>query len=354
MKPFFRRQTQSGRTQPPQRPHRGLMGRVLSHPLLYGSLILLSVLTIGTAGYMFIESWPFLDALFMTIITMSTIGYGEVRVLSPWGRIFTIGLIVIGVIIASYAITTIVELFASQGFLEQIRYRRRRRELDKIRDHSIICGYGRLGRSLAQELLARGCPIIVIDIEPEAIEACHQRGIPAIHGSAADESILDEAGIDRASSLIAAANSDAENVFIVLTAKSLNPDLPIVSRCNTERSIPKLEKAGVDTVISPHAIAGRRIAQLLTRPNVMSFLDGILEFGDHQMRLEEYIIDEKSPLAGLTLSEAKLKVAVLAVTHPDQTLLSHPNADTELLPGAAIIVMGVEQELNKLAEIVKG
>jgi voltage-gated potassium channel len=130
--------------------------------------------------------------------------------------------------------------------------------------------------------------------------------------------------------------------------------LHFVSRCNSEPSIPKLQTAGVDTVISPHAIAGRRIAQMLTRPNVVSFLDGILEFGDHQMKLEEFIIGEKSPLVGLSLREAKLKVAVLAVTQPNQAMLSHPNADTKFFPGARVIVMGVEEELNQLAELVKG
>jgi voltage-gated potassium channel len=331
------------------------MSSVLRHPLLFVSLIVLTTLTIGTIGYMFIEKWSFLDALYMTIITMTTIGYGEVKALSDQGQMFTIGLIVIGVVIASYAITTTVELLTSREFLEQIRYRRRRRELEKICHHCIICGYGRLGRNLARELKARGCPMIVIDLKNEAIETCHQAGIPAILGNAADEQILHEAGIDRAGSLVAAADSDAENVFIVLTAKSINPDLKIISRCNSEPSIPKMEKAGVDTVISPHAIAGRRIAQMLIRPNVVSFLDGILEFGDQQMRLEEFIIDQNSPLAGLTLKEAKLKVAVLAVTYPEQTLLlSHPNAVPKLLPAAAIIVMGVEQELYKLAEMVKG
>jgi len=354
VRPYFRPQTKPGRSRSDHPSYLGLMSRLLTHPLLYGSFILFTVLLVGTAGYMFIEGWSFLDSLFMTIITMSTIGYGEVRALTAEGRIFTIGLIVFGVIIASYAITTVVEMLTSQGFLEQIRYRRRRRELDRIRDHAIICGFGRLGRSLARELQARGCPMIVIDINTEALEICRSMDIPAILGNAADENNLAEAGIDRARSLVAAANSDAENVFIVLTAKSLKPDLQIISRCNSESSVAKLEKAGVDTVISPHAIAGRRVAQLLTRPNVLSFLDGILEFGDHQMRLEEFIIDEKSPLAGLTLRDARLKVAVLAVSHPDQTLLSHPNADTRLLPGAAIIVMGVEQELNRLAEVVKG
>jgi voltage-gated potassium channel len=153
---------------------------------------------------------------------------------------------------------------------------------------------------------------------------------------------------------VAAANSDAENVFIVLTAKSIRPDLQIIARAHSEASIPKLEKAGVNTVISPYTIAGRRVAQILTHPNVTSFLDGILEFGGQQMRLEEFVIGQNSPLAGLTLREARLSVTVLAVSHPDQALLTHPNSDTRLLPGAAIIVMGIDPELNKLARIVKG
>jgi voltage-gated potassium channel len=325
-----------------------------SHPLLFVNLVVITALIIGTVGYMLIEKWPLLDALYMTIITMTTIGYGEVKTLSQTGRLFTIGLIVFGVIIASYAITTIVELFTSKDFLEQIRYRRRRRQLEKIYNHCIICGYGRLGRNLAKELKTRGCPMIVIDINSETVETCYQAGIPAILGNAADEKILHEAGIDRASSLVAAADSDAENVFIVLTAKSINPDLRIISRCNSEPSIPKLEKAGVDTVISPHAIAGRRVAHMLTRPNVVSFLDGILAFGGQQMRLEEFVIGQNSPLAGLTLKEASLKVSILAVANPDQTILSHPHADTALLPGTAIIAMGVTDELNKLADMVKG
>lgn len=327
------------------------MSKILNRPFLAITILLGAMVSIGTAGYMLIEGWPMLDSLYMTMITLSTIGYGEVRSLSPGGRLFTIGLIVIGVLTASYAITAIVDLFTSQDFLEQIREHRRRKALEKISRHCIICGFGRMGRSLARELKARNFPLIVIDLKQAAVKACEERGIPALHGNASDEQVLHAAGIERARALVAAANSDAENVFIVLTARGINPDLQIITRCNSEVSIPKLEKAGANSVISPYATAGRRIAQIVFHPNVVSFLDGILEFGDHQMRLEEFIIHEKSPLAGLTLREAKLKVAVLAVTHPDLALLSHPNADTRLLPGAAIIVMGVDEELKKLAQL---
>jgi voltage-gated potassium channel len=354
VKPILQRQNKLSKSHIPPFSAQGPLGKTVGPRLLIVIIIAVGVLVFGTGGYVLIEGWSILDAFFMTIITMSTIGYGEVNILSDSGRLFTIVLIIVGVVVASYVVTTVVELFTSQEFLEQVRYRRRHRELEKICDHTIICGFGRLGRNLAKELSFRRCPSIVIDLNPEAVEACRQLGFPVVHGNAADERILEEAGINRAKSLVAAADSDAENVFIVLSAKSMNAGLEIISRCNSEQSIPKLEMAGVKTVISPHAIAGRRAAQLLTHPNVMNFLDGVLEFGDQQMRLEEFIINQESPLAGQTLREARLKVAVLAVTHPDQPLLSHPNADTRLLPGAGIIVMGVEQELNELAEIVKG
>ena len=330
------------------------MSKIPARPFLAVVSLAGGMVILGTFGYMIIEKWSFIDALYMTMITITTIGYGEVKTLSSLGRVYTIGLILIGVVTASYAVTVFIEVLTSQDFLKQLRDRRRRRELEKISNHCIICGFGRLGRTLARELKNRHFPLIVIDLSDAAIEACQQLGIQAVQGNAADERVLHQAGITRAKALVSAANSDAENVFIVLTAKGINPTLQIITRCNSEGSIPKLEKAGADSVISPYVTAGHRIAQMLVHPNVVNFLDGILEFGDHQMRLEEFIIDQKSPLAGLTLREAKLKAAVLAVTHPEQTLLSHPNAETRLLPGAALIVMGVDDELKRLGKLAKG
>jgi voltage-gated potassium channel len=329
-----------------------LLNQTARHPFLAIVALLVALVIFGVSGYMLIEDWPFADALYMTVITMTTIGYGEVRTLSPGGRIFTIILIAVGVITATYAITATIELLTSQEFVQQIRNRRRRRTLEQIHNHSIICGYGRLGRNLAGELRAQNIPLIIIDVDPDVVQRCRDSGFHAVHGSAADELVLEEAGIQRAKSLVAAAKSDAENVFIVLTARSVNPKLQIVARSNNEATISKLEKAGADKVIFPYAITGRRIANMLVRPNVIDFLDGVLEFGDQRVRIEEFIINENSPLAGLTLLEAKLKVAVVAVDHPGQTVNTHPNASTRLLPGTAIIAMGVEEELAKLAELV--
>jgi voltage-gated potassium channel len=325
-----------------------------SHPFLRIIGLLLILVVFGTGGYMIIEGWSLLDALYMTTITMTTIGYGEVSSLSSAGRIFTIGLIVIGVITASYALTATIERLTSREFLRQIRNRRRQRVLDKISNHCIICGFGRMGRSLARELQVRGTAIIVIDPDAEAIEECRQLDIPAVLGDASAEDKLHQAGLERANSLVTTTASDAKNVFIVLTARSIRPDLEIIARCNSESSVPTLEKAGVNAVISPYTIAGQRIARMLTHPNVTNFLDGVLEFGDHQMRLEEFVIDPNSHLAGKTLREAKLNAVVLAVDHPGEAVFTHPSADTKLSPGVAFIAMGIDHELNKLAQQIKG
>lgn len=332
-----------------QRAVRWLAG----HPFLRIIGLLLVLVIFGTGGYMIIEGWSALDALYMTTITMTTIGYGEVKSLSVAGRIFTIGLIVIGVITASYALTATIERLTSREFLRQIRNRRRQRILDKIGNHCIICGFGRMGRSLASELQIRGTTIIVIDPDPEAIEKCDRLDIPAILGDASTEDNLHRAGLERANSLVTTTASDAQNVFIVLTARSIRPDLEIIARCNSESSVPTLQKAGANAVISPYSIAGQRIAHMLTHPNVTNFLDGVLQFGDHQMRLEEFVIGPDSYLAGKTLREAKLNAVVLAVDHPGEAVYTHPSADTELLPGMAFIAMGIDRELNKLAQQIK-
>jgi voltage-gated potassium channel len=331
-----------------------LGNQIIKRPLLVLFSLMLILVAFGTGGYMLIEGWGVLDALYMTTITITTIGYGEVNVLSPQGRAFTIVLIVVGVVMASYTVTSIISLFTSEQFLGEVRNRRRRRMLKEISNHCIICGFGRMGSSLAMELRARGTAVVAVDPEAGAVEQCRKLGLPALQGSASDDRILREAGIDRAGSLVVATRSDAENVFIILTARSLNPGLTIIARGNDEASIPKMQKAGADTVISPYELTGRRVAHLLTHPGVTSFLDGVLDFGDHQMRLEEFVVDAASSLANLSLREARLNVVVLAVNHPAGRVFTHPSADTRLLPGTSIIVMGLDGELSKLGLLLRG
>jgi len=314
----------------------------------------LTFLFIGTLGYVLIEGWSVLDSFYMVIITMSTIGYGEVRTLSTEGRLFTMVLIIIGVIVGSYAASATIETLTSDNFHRQRRNLQRRRQLRRISDHTIICGFGRLGRSLAEEMRGRDSPIIVIECNPQVVRQCEEWQIPYIEGNAAEEPVLIEAGIERAKALVAAANSDAENVFIILSAGGLNPNLEIISRYNYESSIPKLKRAGANSVISPHVLAGGRVAQMITNPRITQFLDGALQIGNQQLRLADFIIAENSSLVGKTLREARLAVNVLAVSRPNQNISSHPNADTLLLPGVEIVVMGLDAELKYLAQLVSG
>lgn len=328
--------------------------RLSRKPVLVMTVVLVTLVVLGTTGYMMIEGWTLLDSLYMTVITLSTIGYGEVKTLTPTGRVFTLALIIVGVATASYVVTVSIELFTSERFLSDLRNRRRRKLLKRIKNHCIICGFGRMGSVLANELQSRGTDVVAVDMSQETVEKCQLLGIPAIQGNASDDRMLREAGIERANSLVAATKSDAENVFIILTAKSINPGLKIFSRCNSEASVQKLQKAGAEIVISPYAIAGKRIAHMITHPNVANFLDGVLEFGDHQMRLEEFVVDSGSPLVDLTLREARLNAVVLAVNHPGQQVYTHPNADIRLQPGTAFIAMGLDEELLKLVNMVKG
>lgn len=324
-----------------------LVSWLIIPPLVRAGVLLFLLVVVGTVGYMIIEGWSISDSLFMIIITITTIGYGEVKPLTDEGRLFTIVLITVGVLTATYAVRATIETLTSTTFLEQIRNRRTIRILNQVRDHTIICGYGRMGSALADELLARQSPIVIIDADSEMVEDGQQKGIPAVEGSASDEEILDQAGIARAKSLVAATRTDAENVFIVLTARGLNPSLEIFARSNARSSIAKLEKAGADIVISPYDITGQRIAHMLTKPNVTRFLDGFLQFGDQQMALEEFVITEESAVASLTLREAQLGVAVLAIDLPGQMVFTHPKAETRLEPGAAIVVMGTYDALRQ-------
>ncbi|MDM8519460.1 potassium channel protein [Anaerolineales bacterium HSG6] len=308
----------------------------------------------STGGYMLIEGWPLLDSLYMVMITMSTIGYGEVKQLSMEGRLFTIWLIIIGVIVASYTISATIETLTSEGFHRERRKFRRRRQLRRIENHTIICGYGRMGRSLARELKERGAPVIVIDVDPQAIDTSERRGIPSIEGNATDEELLYEAGIERAKALVAAAKSDAENVFIVLSARGINEKLDITARCNFDTSVSKMKRAGADIVVSPYKLAGRHIAQQILTPRVTRFLDGVLHFGQERLRLEDFIIHKQSLLAGKTLKEAQLDVNVLAVSRSNQEIISHPTADTILLPGMEIVVIGLDEQLKEVARLVCG
>ena len=298
------------------------------------------------------------DALYMAVITLSTVGFGEVRSLSPEGRMFTVGLIVAGAGLAAYTLSSVAEFALSGEWRAHWERQRRVRMLAQLSNHVIICGYGRVGRHVAYGLKAEGLPFVVIDPDPEKVERIQAAGDLALQGNAAVETHLKEAGIDRARGLVAAANSDAENVFIALTARSLRQDLLIVARANYEDSEGKLLRAGADRVILPYSITGRRMVATMVRPAVADFLDEVAHTGGLELLLEQVQLLPPSPLVGQTLAQAQLPdrlgVTVLAYKPPDSRLNPRPGADTVLQANAHIVVLGTPEQLQELTKLVKG
>lgn len=310
------------------------------------------VVLAGTIGYRLIENWNWLDSLYMSVITLTTVGFGEIRPLTDAGRLFTIFIILGGVSVFAYALTSTAELISSGDLGRLIRWNRRA----NLKDHTIVCGYGRVGRYVASELARENIPFIVVDLADDAIEDCIKSGYQAVQGNAASAHTLENAGIMDAGALITAANSDAENVFIVLTVREMREDILIISRCNFAASEAKLRKAGADKVISPYALAGGKMVQTIRRPKVTQFLDVVLLSEHTELYMEEVEVKEGSPIAGLTLADSRLRnevgVTVLAIDLPGEIVITHPNFDTELPVGARLIVLGTSEQLEKLNGLV--
>lgn len=313
------------------------------------------VIILGTVGYIFIEGWSVLDAFYMTIITLTSVGFGEIHPLSYWGRLFTILLIASGLGIIAYGSSTIVQLIISGDLRAELNARRRRKMLEKLGNHDIICGFGRMGQHVATELKRQGRSFVIIDQSDSIVERCRHMEYMAVHGSAANEEVLIEAGIRRARSLITVVNSDAGNVFIVLTARGLRPDLIIVTRVNYDDAEAKLRRAGANQVISPYVIGGRRMVSYVEQPGVVDFLDVVMHSPDLELWMREFKIESNSPLVGQSLRESRLRleigVNVLSIRYPGQPASVHPDADQPLQPDTQLIALGTPLQLNKLATL---
>jgi voltage-gated potassium channel len=325
--------------------------RALQRVFIAG-IVLTALVGVGAAGYQWLEGLSLVDAVYMTVITLSTVGFGEVKPLSPAGRLFTVGLIIGGGGVAAYMLSSAAELLFSTDLRQAWQRRRRNRMLAQLTDHTIVCGYGRVGRYIVHTLQAESLPFVVLDLSPERVERLEAEGVLALAGNAANEARLKEAGIERARALMVAASSDAENVFIVLTARSLRPDLFIVARANFEESESKLLKAGADRVILPYRIAGRRMVTMLMRSAVADFLDEVAHAGGLELLLEQVPVAAGSALAGRTLGEVQLRtrldVNVLACRAPDGALNARPAGATRLEAGATLIVLGTDENLQEL------
>ncbi len=324
-------------------------------PIVAGLLVLPAI---GVAGYCWIEGWPVLDALYMTVITLSTVGYTEVHPMSSAGRIFTMGLIAGGGVLAAYALTQVAQIVFSGELRSSWAAQKRRRMLAELSQHFIVCGYGRVGRNVVTELQSEQLPFVVIEPQPEKVAAVQESGALAVQGDAAVEGVLRQAGIERARGLVACAKTDADNVFIVLTARSLRPDLIIVARADVEESEAKLRRAGASRVILPYHITGRRMVTMLVRPDVADFLDEVSHTSGLELVLEQIQIAPTSPLAGLALAVAQARhdfdVTVLACKHADGQWNTRPHSETVVQPGCQLIALGTLPNLQKLLALARG
>jgi voltage-gated potassium channel len=330
----------------------------VSHRLSFALIALVIVLIVGTTGFALLEEMDWLDAFYMTVITISTVGFGEIKTLSHAGRVFTIGLIVSAALITFYAASIITNLVASGEWREYLQRERERRMLEQLENHVIVCGYGRVGRHVVHTLLTENLPFVVIDPSAEVVSHLLELGHIALQGNAADEPTLKQAGIERARALIVAVNSDAENVFIVLTARGIRTDLEIIARANYEASEPKLLRAGANHVISPYRIGGRRMVTTLVRPAVADFLDEVAHVGNEELLIEQVNIAPTSPLVGKTLAQAQLTervgVTLLACKMPGTTTRTTPNAEMILQPNMQILALGSPEQLQTLLKMASG
>ncbi len=305
----------------------------------------------GTAGYMAIEGWSFLDALYMTAITMTTIGFEEVRPLSDSGRVFTILLAISGVGAVFYGGFSLFQFLLEGQLAQLLGVQRMKGRIEALDDHYILCGFGRVGTEIAREFAARDVPFVVVESRPEAIAQARASSRLVVEGDAASDAVLREAGIERARGLLAAADSDAGNTFIVLTAKALRPDLYVVSRAAQPESQPRMLRAGADRTISPYAIAGRRMARSALQPLIVDFIDTLARGGQEEQILAEIEISEESGLGGGTIEGAMQsapRAVVLGVQRANGAIQVGPHSDTALEVGDRLIVLGDEAELEAI------
>lgn len=307
---------------------------------------------------MLIEDYTFLEGLYMTLITLTTIGFGEVRPLSEKGRLFTILLIFIGIGFVASQLAALGNYIADGQFLQMYRRRKMKKRLSQINNHYIICGYGQMGKLVTLELLKHQLPVVVIEKSEEELVKLEEAGIPYLHGDATEEEVLIEAGINRARGLVALVTKDTDNVFIVLTARDLNKDLFICARSGSPGTEKRLKKAGADRVVSPYASGALRIAHNIIRPTVTDFLELALSGEGMELGMEEIRLPSGAYVVGKSLIDSNIRssynLIIVAIKRPDGSMIYNPSPSEILRCGDTLIAIGPKQNLSKFAKDISG
>lgn len=324
----------------------------MARKVLTGVMLLLIVLAFGTSGYMLIEGSSFQDSLYMTVITITTVGYGEMVHLSPAGRFFTMVLILVGAGLVIYIFGKVTEAVVEGGLRSILGKINIKKKVAKLKNHYIVCGFGRIGKVICKILHENNRPFVVIESNTEEVPLINEMGYLVLDGEASDDDVLLKAGIKSAKGLIAVASSDATNVYISLSARGLNPDLFIMARSSgDEGAETKLLRAGADKVISPYFIGALRMAQLIVRPTVTDFIDLTVGAGQLGLRMEELIVSPKSKYANLALQQSgirqKYDLIVVAIKRKEGEMLFNPNPQTVTMPGDTLIVLGEHDHIKE-------
>jgi voltage-gated potassium channel len=327
----------------------------LAKRLLYILVAIAATLTIGTVGFSLIGGYPVFDAFYLTLTTMTTVGYGDT--FSHSTRLFNAFLIIFGVTTIFIAIGAMTQTIIEFELGDALGKRRNKRMIDKLKDHYIICGFGRVGRGAAAELQHAEVPFVVVDREPHRVESAMLAGMLAVAADATSDETLHQIGIERARGLVAALSTDADNLFVLLSAKGLNPKLYVATRAAEEGAEEKMRRAGADAVFAPYSITGHRLAQSLLRPHVVQFLDFTTKDIAMDISLEQVRVSAGSEVVGKTIREMQLRrnlgVIVMAIRRRDGNMLFNPPADTAVEAGDFLIVMGKQDDLLALEALAE-
>lgn len=318
--------------------------------------LVVTVICLGTLGYCVFEGWDVFDAFYMTIITLSTVGYSEAHPLSHSGRVFTIVLILTGVGVAYYSFTVIARMILQGEFKRYRELSRMQKKIGNFRRHTIVCGYGRLAHIVVRELMEGGHHVVVIEHDPDAIKELELLGVPFVEGSAYEDNTLVAAGIEHAKNLLSLLPQDSDNVYVTLCARDLNKNLEIVARAESESGENKILRAGANKIVAPYRVSANRVVQQLIRPYVSDFLEIAAGKTATQLVLEEVEVPKDSPLGGKTFEETDVRnktgAFIAAVIDQNGKMLFNPGRESTITPGSTMIVLGDQNSVDRLSRLL--
>jgi voltage-gated potassium channel len=319
-------------------------------------VLILIIIVVGVIGYHLIEGWNVYDSFYMTVITIFTVGFKEVKDLTAGGRLFTIFIILGGVGTAVYAFTKFGEIVYEGGIQRLLRRKRMENKLKKLKDHYIICGHGKIGKTVCERLMEEKIPFVIVEKDAteieKFIESCE---VPYILGDATYEEILKKAGIKKAKGLAALLPSDADNLYLVMTARMINPKIFVLSKANDEEAEKKIIQIGANRVVSPYKLSGLKIAQGLLRPSLVEFMDLIIKRKEISLSMEEIVVRQSASITGRNISECDIRkkadIIVVAIKKPGENIVFNPNPESRIESGDTLLVLGKLEDINEFEKI---